>query len=271
MQPANDTVSGSNRKQWFTKPCLILFAACIGWSLLTEFNLISIGPNLLPLIILVIAAAILSVFTLTRVLPVENSIAATVFVLTISSFMGMIGAKTGIPFGPIQYALGWKLFHLLPWYLPLIWLIFLIQSRGVARLILRPWRRANYYGFWMIGLTSLLTVLLDLIVEPFATRVHHLWFWNTTLPGWYDTPWVNFVGWFATGLVILACTSLWFINKKPMKQEPADYAPLLIWLVIALFLTAVNARHHFSEATALGLLLACVTCIAASLGGRRSY
>ena len=86
-----------------------------------------------------------------------------------------------------------------------------------------------------------------------------------------DAPWVNFVGWFATGLVILACTSLWFINKKPMKQEPADYAPLLIWLVIALFLTAINARHHFSEATALGLLLACVTCIAASLGGRRSY
>ena len=48
-------------------------------------------------------------------------------------------------------------------------------------------------------------VVLDLGLEPFATRVKHYWFWNPTKLGisWYGAPWVNFLGWAITAAVVI--------------------------------------------------------------------
>jgi uncharacterized membrane protein len=80
-----------------------------------------------------------------------------------------------VPFGPIAYseAFGEKLFTVLPWPVPFLWIVVVVNGRGVARLIMRPWRKTNYYGFWVIGLTCVLAVLLDLSLEPFASARHY--------------------------------------------------------------------------------------------------
>ena len=116
---------------------------------------------------------------------------------------------------------GPKLFKTLPWALPLIWIVAILNSRGVARLILRPWRKIRNYGFWLIGLTAVLTVLFDLALDPFAARVKHYWLWvPTKFPlTWQGAPLVNFLSWAVVSLLILAFVTPVLINKHPVRRR----------------------------------------------------
>ena len=101
-----------------------------------------------------------------------------------------------------------------------------------------------------MGLTVLLVLLFDLGLEPFATQVKHYWIWNRTNAGlfWYRAPWVNFLGWAATALVILAFATPSLINKKSTRQ-PADFYPLVIWLMVnALFVTGALVQGLWAAA-----------------------
>ena len=116
--------------------------------------------------------------------------------------------------------------------MPVIWIVAILNSRGVARLILRPWRKTRTYGFWLIGLTAGLTMLFDLALDPFASRVKHYWFWERTkFPlTWQGAPLVNFFGWLVVTLLILAFITPMLINKHPVHRRPPDFHPLGIWL-----------------------------------------
>jgi uncharacterized membrane protein len=204
------------------------------------------------------AATILS--SQARQLPAQNVILASSIIAFIAGTIQTFGALAAIPFGPYVYlpAIGQRLFEPLPWAVPIIWLVAIFCARGVARLMLRPWRKTRSYGFWLMGITATLVVLFDLGLEPFATQVKHFWFWSPTRAGlyWYSTPWVNFLGWAATTLVILAFVTPSLINKKPVKNPP-DYHPLIIWLLVnGLFATGAITHQHW--AAALFVLAGCV-------------
>jgi len=205
------------------------------------------------LLVLMTATVIAS---LTRQLPGQNVMLASVIIAFIAGAVQSIGALTAIPFGPYVYTdrFGQQLFHPLPWAVPLMWIAVIFASRGVARLILRPWRNTQTYGFRLIGLTTALVVLLDLGLEPFATHVEHYWFWNPTKLNfnWYSAPGVNFLGWAATTLLILAFATPSLINKKPGPQPLPDFVPLVVWLLISLLFATGAAIHHLWPA--LGLI-----------------
>jgi uncharacterized membrane protein len=205
------------------------------------------------LLVLTTATVIAS---LTRQLPGQNVMLASVITALIAGAVQSLGAMTAIPFGPYVYTdrFGQQLFYPLPWAVPLVWIAVIFASRGVARLTLRPWRKTSTYGFRLIGLTTALVVLLDFGLEPFATRVKHYWFWNPTKLkfDWYGAPGVNFFGWAAATLLILAFATPSLINKKPMPQPPPDYAPLLVWLLLNLLFATGAAVHHLWPA--LGLI-----------------
>jgi uncharacterized membrane protein len=183
----------------------------------------------------------------------------------------IFGARTSFPFGLYVYlpAIGPHLFGLLPWAVPIIWFIALFSARGVARLILRPWRNTHLYGFWLMGLTIALVVVFDLGLEPFATRVNHFWLWNPSKAAlyWYDTPWVNFPGWAGTALLILGFATPSLINKKPV-QQPPDYHPLVVWLLVnALFVTGA-LTHQLWPAVAFVAAQCIIVTILALRGAR---
>jgi uncharacterized membrane protein len=166
-------------------------------------------------------------------------------------------------------AIGLRLFEPLPlpWTVPFIWIIAIFSARGVGRLTLRPWRKTRSYGFWLMGVTAALVVLFDVGLEPFATQVKQFWFWAPTHAGvyWYRTPWVNFVAWAATTLLILAFATPSLINKKPVSQPP-DFQPLIIWLLVnVLFLTGALA-HHLWLAAGVILVHGVITAIFAIRG-----
>jgi len=191
-------------------------------------------------------AAGTSLLALGKRLPLQNVLMTVVLITSISGGILLVGAAAGVPFGPLVYseALGERIFQLLPWPMPLLWVVVLINGRGVARLIMRPWRKTNLYGFWVIGLTCLLAVVFDLGLEPFAASVQHWWIWQPTRSRWlwYGAPWVNSLGWLVAALAILVFTTPWLINKQPVKR-PMDYHPLIVWALMNLILAAGNAAH----------------------------
>ncbi len=219
--------------------------------------------------LLVVLTAATMLAWLTRRLPGQNVMLAAIIIALIGSAAQTLGALTAMPFGPFVYTehIGQQLFHPLPWAVPVMWIAVVPASRGVARLMLRPWRNTQNYGLRLIGLTTLLVVALDVGLEPYATRVKHYWFWNPTKLkfDWYGTPWVNFLGWAITTLLILAFATPALINKKPGRRPPPEYSPLVVWLLLNVLFATGAAINHLWAAVAL---IACISAAAATFAIR---
>src|SRR5205823_10968968 len=82
---------------------------------------------------------------LARRLPEQNVFMAAALIVAISFAIAGLAEKTGVPFGPRIYtdALGARILGV-PWPIPLVWLVVIVNGRGVARLIMRPWRKTTY-------------------------------------------------------------------------------------------------------------------------------
>jgi putative membrane protein len=212
-----------------------------------------------------------TLLALGRRLPLQNVLTAACLILAMSTGILAVGVATGFPFGPIAFGdlLGDKLFRAVPWSLPLLWVILIINGRGVARLMMRPWRKTNFYGFWVIGLTCLLVVSFDFGLEPFAVQAKGYWVWplGRGVASWYTAPWANFFAWFITTLAMLTFTIPWLINKQPIKQ-PMDYHPLIVWLLLNGCLLTGNAIHQLWPAVILGAAVNGLAAVFAIRGAR---
>jgi uncharacterized membrane protein len=218
-------------------------------------------------ILVLLAALVATLCGLARTLPAQNVISAAAIIAFLSGLIEIIGAKTGMPFGPFFYTknLGPSFLGLLPWPVPLIWVVVILSSRGVARLMLRPWRELSRYGFWSISLTCVLTVFFDLALEPYAASANHFWIWKTpkNVPAWYGAPWINFAGLAAATLLILAFATPWLINKKPAAKSPPDYLPLIIWSLLMALLIVGNVTYQFWLAAVFTLTITIIVSILA--------
>jgi uncharacterized membrane protein len=223
-----------------------LFIVALAVSGFKTANLLSIRSGI-PETILILLATTTTLVSLSRQLPGQTVALAAIIVAIIGSFAHLLGVLVAIPFGQFTYTSqsGPQFFHTLPWAIPFIWIIVVLNSRGVARLMLRPWRKTRIYGFWLIGLTATLTLLFDLGLEPFATRVKHYWLWSPSKLAfdWYGAPVTNFIGWTVTAMLIMAFVTPTLTKKKPAKA-PSDYTPLVIWFSLnALFIVAACANQ----------------------------
>jgi uncharacterized membrane protein len=193
---------------------------------------------------LVLAAAA-SVAVLARTLPLQSVLFAAFITMLIGGAAHALSARTGLPFGPLSFGeqSGPQLFNCVPWTVPFFWVVAIFNSRGVVRLILRPWRKVKNYGFLLMAFTALLALAFDFALEPFA-RAKHLWLWHPTKISitWHSASPLVFLGWiFVTG-IILAVIMPYLIRKQPGSPSTPDFAPLALWLgAIGLF--GVNAAQ----------------------------
>ena len=207
-----------------------------------------------------------------RRLPAQNVLLAAAIIGFISGIVEWIGAASGIPFGPRAFpgGFGEKIFGV-PWPVPVLWIVFLLNSRGVARLMLRPWRKSKTYGFRVIGLTCLLMVALDLGFEPFASRANHFWIWEMkqNVFTWSGAPWVKFFSVGLTALLILAFATPSLINKNPTSSKrPPDYSPLILWLAMSLYFAVASGLAGLQLAMIVGLSLSVIVVVFALRGAR---
>jgi uncharacterized membrane protein len=221
---------------------------------------------------LLVLAAIGTLAALARQLPAQNVLLAAGIIALIGGGAHLIGAKSGIPFGPFLFGseIGWKFFGALPCAIPLLWVVAVLNSRGVARLVLRPWRKIRSYGFWLIGLTALFTMLFDCALEPFAAHARHYWIWTagsvSLTPS--GAPISNSVGWFIVTLLMLAFATPVLINKQLSKRSAPDFHPLAVWLGGILLFAVAAVLDGLWAAMATDAAIGMVSAVFAVRGGR---
>ena len=229
------------------------------------------GPVGWPEILLLVSAVTCTITAATRRLPLQNVILAVFIIAVLGGGVHALGAVTGIPFGPFEFgeSIGAQMFKTLPWAIPLIWVLAVLNSRGVARLILRPWRKVSGYGFWLIGITAALTILFDFALEPFATRVKHYWIWGPTkIPlTWQGAPISNFLAWAAMSVLIAVFIAPALINKRPGKRNAPDFHPFAVWTGFILFFGIGCALHGLVEAVVADGIVAGIIAVFAIRGG----
>ena len=224
-----------------------------------------------PEAVLILLAATGTITALARQLPLQNVLLAAFVIALVGGAVHALGVTVGIPFGPFIFGMeaGPQLFNMLPWAMPLIWVVAVLNSRGVARLILRPWRKIRSYGFWLIGLTAALTMLFDFAFDPFASRVKHYWLWMPTkFPvAWQGAPLMNFLSWAVVVLMMLALVTPALINKNPARRVP-DCHPLAVWRGAILIFGVVTAEHGMWLSVALDGAIVVLAATFAIRGGR---
>ncbi len=223
-----------------------------------------------PSALLLSLATASTIVTLLRRLPMQNVLWAVLIIAVVGGVAHALGAITDMPFGPFMFGpeAGPKLFKTLPWAVPLLWVFAILNSRGVARLILRPWRKTKTYGFWVIGFTTVLVMLFDFAFDPFASRVNHYWLWTPTqFPvTWQGAPLVNFLSWAVVSLLILAFVTPLLINKRPQGKSSPDYHPLGLWLGALLLFAGAAVLKGLWPAAAVDAGIGVVTAVFAIRG-----
>jgi uncharacterized membrane protein len=213
--------------------------------LFSLFRPVKFAPQLDVAFLLLAVAGTLA--ALWRRLPLQNVVSASAGIALIGGGMSALGVRTGLPFGQFVYGSGSGplMFKTLPWSTSLVWVLIVLNSRGMARITLRPWRKNKSYGYRVIALSGVLVVLFDLALEPFAFSVKRLWLWlPTTLPlAWQGAPIINFIAWgFITALILLFITPV-LIVKKPRSKSGPELHSLCLWVGGVILCAAGCAAH----------------------------
>ena len=272
MQPNTGSVQnppGGTTLKRLAWPHHLILTLTLAVAVATLFNPPGTTSNLDALLLLL--ATVGSISALTRQLPLQSVLFAAFITALIGGAAHGLSARTGLPFGPLSFGetAGPELFNTVPLTVPMLWAIAILNSRGVARLMLRPWRRVKNYGFLLMGLTAALALVFDFALEPFA-RDKHLWLWQPTKISvtWFGASPLSFLGWvFVTG-IILAVVMPYLIRKQPGNPSAPDYAPLALWLG-AVVVFAVNPAQAGQWAPVILDAVAAVVVLAFSWRGAK--
>jgi uncharacterized membrane protein len=210
------------------------------------------------------------------------------------------GVTTGMPFGRYHYtgALQPQLFGVVPLAIPCAWLMVAAGA----------WQLTYDFRFWILDFGSsshkpqatsyklaraaTLVLLLDLQIEPVATKINHYWIWRDGGP-YYGVPTANFVAWWLTGLAMALVAAAVLPESGEREtgrlgdRETESYAarlmshisrlmshvsrrlPAYLYLLSTLMFTIVNLAYGYSVAGLVGVIVLLVVALAAWPAGAR--
>ena len=127
-------------------------------------------------------------------------LASLILLYGVSLASELLGTSVGWPFGPYHYtdALGPKWFGLVPLLIPLSWCTMTVAAFVMARRVFGVRGRLT-----TIAGGAVLLIAWDLALDPAMSRLTPYWVWAVPGP-YFGMPWLNLVGWFATGAVLHA-------------------------------------------------------------------
>ncbi len=217
MTSSTKPTSVTQKAQPAFLPLVFLLLFGIGWVVGMLFSSLTPSGLVVYFAFLLALSLIMAIVDLYKSLPAQNIISVVGLAIFVSVLIEIVNAKTRLPLGQSDWLnmFGPPLFHLLRWPVPFIVITNLLNSRGVARLVMSSWRNRNNYGLLSFGLTALLMALSNLGIEQFET--------------------VNL--WFALGIhtliaaVMLVVVTPWLIVKKPAPIPAPSFYPFLVWFL----------------------------------------
>ena len=134
----------------------------------------------------------------------------------ISLIAEALGSSTGVIFGNYSYTdqLGYKLFGLVPWLIPIAWCSMLYPAWHVAWGSVKPHAPRLISQALRITTAALAITAWDLSLDPRMVQDGY-WVWHQGGP-YFGIPISNYVGWFVTALVIFGVWSIVRINHLPL-------------------------------------------------------
>ena len=176
---------------------------------------------------------------------------AAIYLVSLGS--ELLGTTVGVPFGPYEYThlLGAKWFGHVPLLIPVSWFTMALPSYALAA---RFGARARGPR---IMVASLILLAWDLCLDPAMSGATTYWIWGTK-GAYYGMPFLNLVGWFVTGLALMAAfavlrTDEW-MDALPQRWIAAYYGANL---ALPLGMT-LAAEMWLAAAATVFALAACV-------------
>jgi Carotenoid biosynthesis protein len=241
--PQNDEAAPGRSARWARRMAHGFFFATLGLLPLTASR-----HSVWPEALLIVAATVSTLSSLSGQVPLQNAFFAAVVITLFGRVTQMIGELAGIPLGPFFYARvpGPNLFNV-PGAIPVAWVLSLLSSRGVAQLILRPWRQTRNYGLWQLGLAATLALFFETGFEPFVLG-------ETSPPG---SPLIHAAAFWLIALVLLVLSTPLLLKKKPV-EPPPSLQPLAIWASLNLLFVLSSVSRPSWLAAASGFTIAVV-------------
>jgi hypothetical protein len=180
-----------------------------------------------------------------RRLPAQNVVFAAVVALGTGGFALTVAVALGTPLAP-RFDSGFggpELLRTFPWPLPIVWLIAIINARGVGQLLFRSTKGTSGYGIRVFGATALLTTLFEMAFQPFASNVQHYWTWPASQTPLLGARVPYFVAFLLLVLVLLLMITPLLIDKKP-GEAPPNYRPLANYVLLNSLFATGAAVHH---------------------------
>lgn len=148
----------------------------------------------------------------------------------LSLTLELTGTSYGWPFGKYEYTdmFGFKILGKVPPAIPLSWFSMGFSSFGLATALIRSWRGSA--AFWpSLLLGSVLLTAWDLVLDPAMsqeTLAFQYWIWEDVGP-YMGIPLVNFLGWVATGAVMMFAASFFDNRLRPIRVEQESFFLLM--------------------------------------------
>lgn len=160
------------------------------------------------------------------------------------------------PLGRFRFTglLGWEILGLVPWTVPVVWLTILAAALALTQKDIQVAQGRDRYAAlfaWCFD-AALLATLLDLAIEPLATRAGLKIFAPSQL-GFAGVPYQHFLGWFAVSFLCCAAILAWTNGRRLNLDIARLLASTVIWLLV--FWIALGLKLDLPLPTVLAFVL----------------
>ena len=197
--------------------------------------------------VLVLLATATTLGTLSRELPWQNVLFASAIIAGISSASLGFATLTRAPTGHLSH---------INWLVPFVWVVAILNARGMAQLLLHRWRPSPNYGLWLIALAGILAALFGLGFVNFEAFLSDNWSPKDqplTLPITGNASVFSLLCWGMISVLAISIATPWLIDKRPVRRPP-DRQPLITWLLLnAVFISAFCLRRLWLGVAIVGL------------------
>jgi carotene biosynthesis associated membrane protein len=188
-----------------------------------------------------------------------RSVAVAAVGTAIGAAAELVGTATGFPFGAYAYSdfLGVKIAGRVPYAIPPSWYAAGLLSFAFATGL-------GQRGARRVVTAAAFLVLWDVALDPAMSAGFPVWLWQDTGP-FYGMPWVNWAGWFGTGLIIMAGLEL-LTQGRVAEAGPWTAR---IWLANGVFAVGICAVAGLGLAVLAGSIAITIPLVLPRLPARR--